>query len=209
MISSPISAAINHLLDQEAWARAKLARHAGKVAMFDGGIAAVKLKVTTDGMLQAAGAEDVPNVTIRAKLADLPLIAQNRERAFSYVQIEGDADFANTISQLSQSLRWEAEHDLSRWIGDIAAARLTAGARTVFESARTAQRKLAENVAEYFLEENPMLVRPQAVDDFAAEVARLRDDVERLGKRLDRLATQVGREGEAGCFPTASPKGNT
>jgi ubiquinone biosynthesis protein UbiJ len=52
-------------------------------------------------------ADAVPNVTIHVKLADLPLIAQNRERAFSYVRIEGDAEFANTISQLPQGLRWE------------------------------------------------------------------------------------------------------
>jgi ubiquinone biosynthesis protein UbiJ len=187
MISSPFSAAINHLLAQESWARDKLARHAGKVAVFDGGVASLKLKVAADGMLRAADAADAPNVTIRARLADLPLIAQNRERAFSYVQIEGDADFANTISQLSQSLRWEAEADLSRWIGDIAANRLVAGARTAFESARSTQRKLAENMAEYLLEENPMLVRPRDVDAFAAEVTRLRDDVERLGKRIDKL----------------------
>jgi ubiquinone biosynthesis accessory factor UbiJ len=187
MISSPISAAINHLLAQEAWARDKLARHAGKTAVFDTGISALKLKVAADGMLQAAGTDDVPNVTIRARLADLPLIAQNRERAFSYVQIEGDADFANTISQLSQSLRWEAEADLSRWIGDIAATRLVAGARAAFDGARATQRKLAENAAEYLLEENPMLVRPQDVNEFAADVVRLRDDVERLSKRIDKL----------------------
>lgn len=187
MIFSPFSAVINHLLAQEPWARDKLARHAGKVAVFDGGIAALRLKVAADGMLQGAGADDTPNVTIRARLADLPLIAQNRERAFSYVQIEGDADFANTISQLSQSLRWEAEADLSPWIGDIAANRVVAGARTVFENARSAQRKLAENMAEYLLEENPMLVRPRDVDELAAEVTRLRDDVERLGKRIDKL----------------------
>ena len=143
--------------------------------------------MAADGMLQAADADDAPNVTIRARLADLPLIAQNRERAFSYVQIDGDADFANAISQLSQSLRWEAEADLSPWIGDIAANRLVAGARTAFESARSTQRKLAENMAEYLLEENPMLVRPRDVDEFAAEVTRLRDDVERLGKRIDKL----------------------
>jgi len=187
MISSPFSAAINHLLAQEPWARDKLARHAGKIAVFDGGVAALRLKVAADGMLQAADADDAPNVTIRARLADLPLIAQNRERAFSYVQIDGDADFANTISQLSQSLRWEAEADLSPWIGDIAANRLVAGARMALENARSAQRKLAENMAEYLLEENPMLVRPRDVDELAAEVMRLRDDVERLGKRIEKL----------------------
>lgn len=187
MISSTTSAAINHLLAQESWARDKLAKHAGKVAVFDVGLMAVKLKVAPDGMVQAASADEEANVTIRVKLADLPLIAQNREHAFSYVQIEGDADFANIISQLSESLRWEAEEDLSKWIGDIAAARVVGGVRAALDSVKMAQRKLTENAAEYLLEENPMLVRPQAVADFSGDVAKLRDDVERLAKRIEKL----------------------
>lgn len=195
MISTSFAAAINHLLAQEVWARDKLQRHAGKVAHFDAGVAGVRVKVASDGML-AAATEESPSVTIRVRLADLPLILQNRERAFSYVQIEGDADFANTISQLSQSLRWEAEADLSRLVGDIAAVRLVQGVKAAFHTARQTQRALAENTAEYFLEENPMLVRPQAVDDFAADVVKLRDDVERLGKRIDRIVTAANQHKE-------------
>lgn len=187
MISSPLASAINHLLEQEPWARAKLARHGGKVALFDAGVLAVRLAATADGMVQAAPEEAAADVTIRASLADLPLMMQNRAHAFSYVRIEGDADFANTISQLSESLRWEAEHDLARWIGDIPAMRLSAGARTAIEGARATRRKFEENLAEYFLEENPMLVRSKAVADFGNEVAQLRDDVERLAKRIEKL----------------------
>lgn len=187
MISSPLSAAINHLLAQESWAREKLGRHAGKVACFDAGVMAIRLQVTPDGMVQAAPADAGVNVTIRVKLADLPVIAQNREHAFSYVQIEGDADFANIISQLSQNLRWEAEHDLSKWIGDIAAVRVVGGVRSALETVRATQQKLTENVAEYFLDEQPLLVRPQAVADFSSDVAKLRDDVERLAKRIEKL----------------------
>lgn len=187
MISSPLSAAINHLLAQEAWARDKLSRHAGKVACFDAGVMALRLKVAADGMVQAASDAEPVNVTIRIKLADLPLIAQNREHAFSYVKIEGDADFANVISQLGENLRWEAEQDLSRLIGDIAAARVVGGARAAFDAARVTHQRLAENVAEYFLDEKPLLVRPAMVADFSGDVTRLRDDVERLAKRIEKL----------------------
>lgn len=184
---SPVSAAINHLLASESWARGTLAAHAGKVACLDAGVISLRLKVSPDGMVQSVAGDAASNVTIRVNPADLPLLAQNRERAFSYVKVEGDADFANAISQLSQSLKWEAEEDLSKWIGDIAAARFVSGAKAALETARSTQRKLAENMAEYFLEENPMLVRPHAVSDFADEVARLRDDVERIGKRIEKL----------------------
>ncbi|WP_019142020.1 ubiquinone biosynthesis accessory factor UbiJ [Noviherbaspirillum massiliense] len=187
MISTSFSLAVNHLLARESWARTKLAAHAGKIACFDAGVAAAKVKVAADGLLQAVSGDEPPNVTIRVRLADLPLIMQNRERAFSYARVEGDADFANTISQLSQGLHWEAEEDFARWVGDIAAARMVQGARSAFDAAQSTQRRLAENLAEYFIEEQPMLIRPNAVEDFASEVARLRDDVERLGKRIEKL----------------------
>jgi ubiquinone biosynthesis protein UbiJ len=183
-------AVINHLLVQEPWAREKLVKHAGKVAVIDAGIVIVRLKTAPDGVVETAGEDEPAHVIIRIKPADLPRIMQDRERAFSYVMIEGDAEFANTISQLSQSLRWDAEEDLSRWVGDIAARRMVSGARTTFSAMQDVHRKLAENTAEYFLEENPMLVRPEAVADFGAEVARLRDDVERLVKRIEKLTQQ-------------------
>jgi ubiquinone biosynthesis protein UbiJ len=182
-----LPATINHLLAQEAWARARLIPHAGKIAVFDAGLMTVRLKVAADGMVEAAAADEPATVTIRVRLSDLPLIMQNRERAFSYVKIDGDADFANTISQLSQSLRWEAEDDLSKAVGDIAAHRIVASARSAFDGAKSLQRSVSENVAEYFLEENPMLMRPQAIAEFTNDVTRLRDDVARLAKRIEKL----------------------
>ena len=188
---APAVAAINHLLAQEAWARDALALHAGKEACIDTGAVALRLRVTADGMIAAGNAEAPASVTIRVKLADLPLIAQNPERAFSYVKIDGDAEFANTISQLSKGVRWEAAHDLEKLLGPIAATRVVDGARAAFGSARANQQKLAENVAEFFLEEQPLLIRPAMLEDYAGEVTRLRDDVERTAKRIARLEQKL------------------
>ena len=193
-LPSVIAAAINHLLNNEAQARARLMMHAGKVACFDLGFMRVNLQVESDGLVANAAtgtAEAAPQVTIRIKPADLPRILQDRDRAFSYVTIDGDADFANTISQLSQSIRWDVEEDLSRVVGDIAAVRIVAGAKTIGGTVASTQRKLAETTAEYFLEENPMLMRRQPIRDFAGDVARMRDDVDRLAKRIDRLKART------------------
>lgn len=184
---SPVPAAINHLLTGEPWARRTLAAHAGKVAHIDLELATLELRVAADGLLEAAPQDAVAEVTIRIRLIDLPLMAQHRERAFSYARVEGDADFANAISQLSQNLRWEAEHDLSRLVGDTAAARIVAGARSVAGSVNSSGQRLAANVAEYFVEENPLLVRPLAVRELADSVSTLRNDLERLAKRIEKL----------------------
>lgn len=192
---APAVAAINHLLAQESWAREALVTHAGKQACIDTGSVALRLRARGDGLVEACDAEVLANVTIRVKLADLPLMAQNPDKAFSYVTIEGDAEFANTISRLGKGLRWEAEHDLEPWLGAIAATRLVDGARAAFDTARATRRKLAENVAEFFLEEQPLLVRPAAIEDFGSEVSRLRDDVERAAKRLAKLEAKLARRG--------------
>ncbi|MBV8667517.1 MAG: sterol-binding protein [Burkholderiaceae bacterium] len=182
-----VPAVINHLLAQEHWARAKLVPHAGKVARLDASVLTLNLKILADGMLTLAQEDEAPAVSVAVKPANLPLILQNRERAFSYVTVEGDADFANAISQVSQGLHWEAEEDLSRLVGDIAAVRIVAGAKSALHHAKRTQQKLAENLAEYFLEEKPLLMRPQAIAEFAGDVARMRDDVERLAKRIEKL----------------------
>lgn len=201
-LMAPVIAAINHLLAQEAWARDALALHGGKQACIDTGHLQLRMRVARDGMLEAPGADEPANVTIRVKLADLPLIVQNRERAFSYVQIEGDAEFANTISQLAKGLRWEAEHDLERWLGPIAATRLAGGARGALAGAAASGRRLAENVAEFLVEERAVLVKPAMVEELAADVVRLRDDVERLDKRIARLEQKLAPRGAAPQAPT-------
>jgi ubiquinone biosynthesis protein UbiJ len=200
-------ATINHLLAQEAWARDTLMRKAGKIACINveqtRGHVRLCMRVARDGMLEVAGDEDVPDVTIHLKLSDLPLILQNRDRAFSYVRIDGDAEFANTISQLSKGLRWDAEHDLERFLGPIAASRLAGGARAAVSHATGAGRRLAENVAEFLLEERRVLIRPSSVDAFADDVNRLRDDVERAAKRIARLEQKLQQKLEQTTEPQA------
>lgn len=194
---APVAATINHLLAQEPWAREALRQNAGKVVCIDASPVVVRLQATSDGYADVAASDTAANVTIKVKLSDLPLIAQNRDRAFSYVQLEGDADFANTISQLVKSLRWEAEHDLEKLVGPVAAVRMVEGAKSLLGAFLAGNRKLAENTAEYLLEENPVLVRPGVTEGFGADVTRLRDDVERFAKRLANLEKKLAQRGAA------------
>jgi len=205
-LALPAVAAINHLLAQEAWARALLARHAGKSACIDAGLARLRLHVARDGLLEAGQVDAAANVTIRIKPADLPLVAQDRSRALSYVKIEGDAEFANVISQLANGLRWDAEHDLERAIGPLGARRLVATARRGAGGAAEAGRRLAENLAEFLAEERQVLVRPAQREAFATGVVRLRDDVERAAKRIARLEQQLAQRDAAQPSPISLPR---
>ncbi len=187
----PLAAALNHLLSRQPPLREVLVPHAGKSARIAVGSFPLEFAVAKDGLLQiASGAE--PDVTIRIKPADLPQILSNMDRAFSYVSLSGDAEFAKAISEVAQGLRWEAEEDLAPFVGDIAAVRIAQAARATVQGVRSGGRKLMEQIAEYLLEENPTLLYRKAGEDFAAQVAALRDDVERLGKRIGLLEAPSG-----------------
>jgi ubiquinone biosynthesis protein UbiJ len=186
----PIAATINHLLAQDAKARAQLMTHQGKVVCIDTGVIQIRLQANAAGLVDAVADDTAANVTIHVNMADVPLILANRERAVSYVKLQGDADFANTISQLSQQLRWDAEDDLSRLVGDIAATKLVAGVKNTAGLVTDNAKKFAENTAEYLVEEKQVLVKPDMISGFASDVSRLRDDLERLSKRIEKLGKQ-------------------
>ncbi|MDB5775360.1 MAG: Protein YigP [Herbaspirillum sp.] len=190
MKPNPLPYAINHLLAQEPWAQRKLLAHRGKTAAIDTGLLTLRLRITDDGMVEAVDTQVASDVTIKVKLSDLPLIAVDPERAFSYVKIDGDADLANAISQLSQNLRWDAAHDLSKLVGEIAAQRMVSAGESAAATVKATHKSFTENLAEYFLEEQPMLVRPAAVTGMGDRVGRLRDDVERLIKRIEKLESR-------------------
>ena len=203
MITSerPIAAAINHLLSRQPQLREILLPHAGKSARIAVGTLQLQLAVANDGLLQAATQAE-SHVTICIKPADLPQILSNMDRAFSYVSLSGDAELAKAISEVAQGLHWEAEEDLAPFVGDIAAVRITQAARATVQGVRSGGRKFVEQMAEYLLEENPTLLYRKAGEDFAAQVAALRDDVERLGKRIGLLETRSGTG--AGLRPSKS-----
>lgn len=194
------AAAVNHLLNREPWARQQLAAYAGRRARLIAGTLQWSLSVDPDGRLAAHdaqpsangnGPETVDDVTITV----LPqmvnaFVTGGRAAAMRQVRIAGDAEFAAAIGRLAEQLRWEPEEDLSRFVGDIAAGRIVGAARGAFAGALGAARDLAQAATEYWLYENPTLVPRSALADHALAVSELRDDVERLEKRIARCARQ-------------------
>jgi ubiquinone biosynthesis protein UbiJ len=106
-------------------------------------------------------------------------------------------------------LRWEPEHDLERVFGAIGATRIADGARRVVADGQVAARRLAENLAEFLAEEQPVLIRPPALAALGADVVRLRDDVERTTKRIARLEQLLTQQAppRLAPIPTTRPSG--
>ena len=189
MQSLPASllAAINHLLGQASWAREKLMPFAGHAARIELPPFEAAFLVGDDGCIAAAAPETELEVTISLP-ATAPLLAlQGKDAVMRAARIEGSAEFAEALGFVLRNLRWDAEEDLSRVVGDIAAHRIVTGTREFVAWQQQAVRNFAENLAEYFTEEQPLIANRIAVADFSADIDRLRDDVARLEKRLQRL----------------------
>jgi ubiquinone biosynthesis accessory factor UbiJ len=210
LAAKPFAAAVNHLLARESWARERLTPYAGKTARLACPPVTLILLVQPDGYLSAVDESEAQafDVTVAVPADAVPAFLQGGQAAvMKHVKIEGDAEFATAIAKLAEHLRWEPEEDLARLIGDAPARRIATVARTVGDHALRTGRNLVESVAEYLLDENPQLVRRAALDDFNAELARARDALARVEKRVERLEQKVEARGADAPGGAATSRG--
>lgn len=206
VVTQPFHAAVNHLLEREPWARAQLEPYAGKQARLNAPPFSVVVKVTATGLFSglpetaSRPAGDLPAVPDDVTITVLPdavaaVFRGGPAAAMKHVRIAGDAEFAATLGKLAENLRWDPEEDLAHWFGDAPAYRIARTARSLAGHAQRASRGLLDAVADYLLDENPQLVRHRVVDAFGRDVATLREDTERLEKRLARLEQDAATAG--------------
>jgi len=178
-------ALLNHLLARETWAREKLTPFAGRRARIEAFPAAVLLGIAEAGRFEVATGD--PHVTISVDSAQLPAFFFDPNAILRNVRLSGDAEFAQVLSQVLQNLRPEPEEDLARFVGDAAAVRIVAMLRAIAIQVREGGARLATTTADYFAAENPLLATRDEAERFGRDVADLRNAVERLAKRLERL----------------------
>jgi ubiquinone biosynthesis protein UbiJ len=179
--------AANHVLRAAPVALDRLRRHAGRTVSFALGPVQLAFTVQTTGELEPAVAGAARDLEVRVSPFLLPRLAAGEEAAFRDIDMVGDMELAQEISFLLRHLRWDAEEDLARVVGDIAAHRIAGAARALARGTREAGLRTAQAAAEYWTEESPLIASRVKVDGFVEGVARLREDLERLEKRIDRL----------------------
>jgi ubiquinone biosynthesis accessory factor UbiJ len=106
-------------------------------------------------------------------------------------QIRGDAEIANRYRELFLLARPDPEEELSRWIGDFPARRLSQFAGRALEAARRVRRTAGENIAEYLQEEGRDLVNKTELEEFLRGVDNLRDTADRIDARLKHLEQRI------------------
>jgi ubiquinone biosynthesis protein UbiJ len=177
---------LNRLLEAEDWARLRLAPFAGRtVELRAPPFPTLCFRILERGTVEAGGGE--PDLSMTFKPEMLVALARGEEHALRAVDVHGDAELAAEILVLARHLRWDAEEDLARVIGDVAAHRVAQAGRTFAAWHLDAAQRLASAFADYASEEKQILARRGELEALGESVARLRDAVARLDKRMDRL----------------------
>jgi ubiquinone biosynthesis protein UbiJ len=181
-------AGLNHLLSQQAWAAERLKPFSGQsVEIRCPPFPELRLRITDRGLLEGAPGDATSALVVKLRPGALPLLLARDETARSQIEIAGQADLAGAVDDLVRRLAWDVEEDLSAVLGDVAAHRLASGGRAIAAWQRDALRRLAENLAEYWIEERPLLLRPSDAERFGREVDALREELVRLEQRIERL----------------------
>jgi ubiquinone biosynthesis accessory factor UbiJ len=159
-----------------------------------GGIARIRASVHRGRLALLAGDDSAADACISGTLPALLRLLENgagREPGRPAAQIRGDAEVANRYRELFMLARPDPEEELSRWIGDLPARRLSQWARRALDLAGHVRRTAGQNVAEYLQEEGRDLVSRPELEEFLHGVDEVREAVDRAEARLGRLQARL------------------
>ena len=183
-----ITKPLNYLIARAGWANDRLKLFADKSITFNIFPWAYHLKINTDGLWEKALSDMQPNAVFTfTPFAGLRFM-QGDKKVQNTIQVEGDMQFAKEVAYVFQNLSWDYEEDLSKIFGDVVAHRIANIIGDISSWAKQASNNLTENIRDYWVQEKPMIMSTQTINHFNKEVDVLRDDVERLEKRLQKLA---------------------
>lgn len=178
---------LNHLITQNSWARAELQPYSGQTVEIHLGPAKAHLTILEHGGLAMAGETAISDASIILSLSLALRIIANDAAATNQVQITGNMRLAKALASVLQGMQWDYEEDLSKMIGDIPATQLNAFAKKALSETKSKAINVTEMLTEYWQEENPIIAKKRYVESFVKEVDQLRDNVERLEKRIEKL----------------------
>lgn len=128
---------LNHVLQQEPEAQARLKRQAGRVVEAHWRNFVVRLLATPAGLLDLGPITQKPDLTLTLTDASPWALAQSALRGEKpAVRIAGDVQLAAEVQWLVDHVRWDVEEDLARVFGDAPAHAVATVARRMGDALR-------------------------------------------------------------------------
>jgi ubiquinone biosynthesis protein UbiJ len=146
------------------------------------------------GLRLRATHDAAPDVTIRG---DVPVFTRlvfggGATARAGELQIGGDIELGQRFQRLLREIDIDWEEHAAQLMGDVLAHQLGRAARALRAWGRSSAAFLRQDLREYLQEESRLLAPRPQVEAFLRAVDGLRADVDRLEKRLERLAGRTG-----------------
>jgi ubiquinone biosynthesis protein UbiJ len=179
-------ALFNHVLNQHPALCAALAVHAGRRVALSLGPVELAGVVTPQGWLAETSGMPEASISVRPWAA-LQAQWSGQAPGFDDLSFAGDAALAESVAQVLGQLRWEPADDLARLFGDTVAHRIERGVQAAVGFKGQIAWRIVESWVEHWRDESPLLARKLDIEHYMTAVDSLRDDSERLEKRIERL----------------------
>lgn len=115
---------------------------------------------------------------------------EGRTAVTGNIEIKGDLDLARDFQQLLHRFEIDWEEQLARLVGDTPARKTNNVVKSGLDFLRQLKNKVQMDLSEYVLYETEALPDCDEIEHFNSSVDVLRDDLERLKQRLERLADE-------------------
>lgn len=185
-------AVINRILAMDPEARDELSQYHGRclAVIVTGTAYAFHVTISDSGIRLESTAETEPDVVVRGTPAEFMAFLRSvpgGAQASGSIEISGNVRLAQEIQAVLKRLQPDWEEQLSHWIGDSPAHTLGNLARLSARFLADTGETLRADVSEYLIYEKDILPESSELEEFNAAVDTLRNDVERLRVRIDRL----------------------
>lgn len=191
MLKPILTRLLNHLINQNLWAKEQLQPFGGKTVRFNIPPISATLTVLEDGGLAMAGESVTHDAIISIPLPVALRLLANDDSAATLATLEGDTELAAALAKVLRGMSWEYEEDLSKLIGDIPAHQIAEFGRKATAEIKSQSVNLAQMLSEYWQEEQPIIAKKRHVDTFNREVDSLREATERLEKRIEKFSEKI------------------
>lgn len=182
----------NRALEQERWAREKLARHAGRTVRLDLGPARQTFAIDAEGRLKESDAS--PDLSLTLSPLRLPALLAQPERWDELVIAEGDSALAATVGELALTLPWFVEELFAKTFGPVLGQRLADLGRHLLQFPGYVGQRFGDSVASYIGNEAQLAVTAPEAGVTGREIAALAARVDALALRIEALGATAARD---------------
>lgn len=192
MLTSIAVAPINHLIYGESWACKRLQNYAGKVVrirmlpLID-----FTFMIQEDGQISTIPTGATIDTSISLSASILPFLLTKNDDVFSNIETSGDDAIAKELIDIGKHLRWDAAQDLSKIIGDIPANRVVQASEILVDWHTKNINNFSETLAEFCLEEQPILAKALSIKHFIEDVDRMQKDTDTLEQRINNITNHM------------------